>query len=201
MVEHVLPKDRTRVRFPLPAHMQIEIFIIVCYFVWIAYWIWSARNLTHSAKTKKSQSWFLRILAILIVVGFVFLFNEGYTGPALYARNTLIEALSGIITILGLIIGILGRRSLGKNWGADIAVRNKLITTGAYKYMRHPIYSALLLMILGPVVLYTYLGGFILFLVFALGAWYKARQEEKFIAMTFPEYSEYKKKVKMFVPF
>jgi protein-S-isoprenylcysteine O-methyltransferase Ste14 len=46
------------------------------------------------------------------------------------------------------------RRHLGRNWSASVVVKegHALVRTGPYQYVRHPIYSGILLAFLGIVV-------------------------------------------------
>ncbi|TAK97054.1 isoprenylcysteine carboxylmethyltransferase family protein [Patescibacteria group bacterium] len=96
-----------------------------------------------------------------------------------------------------------GRLSLGKNWSANIVIKesHELVTSGPYAYVRHPIYSGLILMVLGVVLYVDTLGWLAFFVIFFLGAYYKARKEEKILTDHFPGYLEYKNKVKALIPF
>jgi protein-S-isoprenylcysteine O-methyltransferase Ste14 len=77
----------------------------------------------------------------------------------------------------------------------------ELVTSGPYKYIRHPIYSGILLAAIGSV-----LGSgeyWLLFIIFA-GPYfiYSATVEEKLMAKQFPAvYPSYKSKTKMLIPF
>jgi protein-S-isoprenylcysteine O-methyltransferase Ste14 len=76
------------------------------------------------------------------------------------------------------------------------------VKTGPYRFVRHPIYSGLLLMCLGTVVgagqLHSWLG----FLLLGIGFWIKLKKEERLMLRHFPdEYQAYKSEVKALVPF
>ena len=55
---------------------------------------------------------------------------------------------------------------------------HELIQHGPYAYVRHPIYSGLLLLSLATAVHYATLGGFVLLVLAAIGFAFKMRQEE-----------------------
>ena len=77
----------------------------------------------------------------------------------------------------------------------------ELVTAGPYKYIRHPIYSGILLAVIGSV-----LGSgeyWLLFFILAgLYFVYSAVVEEKLMTKQFPKvYPSYKNKTKMLIPF
>jgi protein-S-isoprenylcysteine O-methyltransferase Ste14 len=77
----------------------------------------------------------------------------------------------------------------------------ELVTSGPYRLVRHPIYSGLLMAILGTA-LATNVSGLVL--VAAIGAYfyYSASVEEKNLTATFPDaYPAYMSRTKMIIPF
>ncbi len=77
----------------------------------------------------------------------------------------------------------------------------RLIQTGAYRLVRHPIYSGLFFAFLGwalklhssPAVVYSLL----LFVILDI----KARAEERWLMEKFPEYAAYRRRVRRLIPF
>ena len=75
-----------------------------------------------------------------------------------------------------------------------------MIETGLYKYVRHPIYTGLLLATLGSCVQsMAVVKFFFWFLLLALLI-YKARFEEKLLAAKYSTYTDYMKRTGRFVP-
>ena len=76
-----------------------------------------------------------------------------------------------------------------------------LITIGPYKYVRHPMYSSLIIMMVG-IAFYNqhwvnFLGvGLVLFAVMS-----KANMEEKLLLIKFPEYHSYQEHTYRFIPY
>jgi protein-S-isoprenylcysteine O-methyltransferase Ste14 len=95
------------------------------------------------------------------------------------------------------------RVTLGGNWSARVTLKenHELIQRGPYRLIRHPIYSGLLVMILGTVILVGQVSGFFALFICFLGFWIKSRQEEKLLSRHLPGYHEYKARTKALVPF
>ncbi len=111
-----------------------------------------------------------------------------WVGLALVAAGAPL-ALTGLLA--------LGRQLTALPYPVDDA---KLVRTGAYAIVRHPIYAGLILMAFGwglyraswLVLLYAVA----LFVLFDL----KSRREERWLAERFPEYPEYRRRVKKLLP-
>lgn len=103
---------------------------------------------------------------------------------------------------VGAWIGILGAWQLGKNRTAypKPCVGGELVATGIYGWIRHPLYTSLILLSLGCAVeQWSGLAG-----MSTLGlAWFldaKARREERWLERTYSGYGDYRKRVRRFVP-
>jgi len=97
------------------------------------------------------------------------------------------------ISMLSACLGIYARLSLGRNIGI-VPAQRKLVTRGAYRYMRHPIYTALFISLLAailrmysPINLAVAVIGGVLFAI-------KGVVEERFLAED-PEYQRYMRDV------
>jgi protein-S-isoprenylcysteine O-methyltransferase Ste14 len=108
-----------------------------------------------------------------------------------------------ILTILGAAIAIWARRTLGRNWSGEVTIKQDhvLVRNGPYRYVRHPIYSGLLLMALATAVhAGTVVALFVALLCFAMFH-VKARIEEKWMTEEFGDaYRDYMREVKALVP-
>ncbi len=105
---------------------------------------------------------------------------------------------------LGLILAITGRIQLGSSWSnieeSKRTVENKLIDRGIYRFIRHPIYTGDAMLVLG---LELALNSWFFLIIFPLMGVIinRARNEERVLAQSIPEYSTYQKHSKMFLPF
>lgn len=108
------------------------------------------------------------------------------------------------LTIAGLAFAVWARAFLGKNWSAAVTVKqdHELIRHGPYSLVRHPIYTGILLALLGTSVTFGTIRGLLAFLVAGLALWLKSRREEFFMVDQFgAEYVAYRSKVKALIPF
>jgi len=77
-----------------------------------------------------------------------------------------------------------------------------LVTTGIYHYIRHPLYSSLLLLTWGIFFKFpSWIGGLLGFLVTAFLVFTAKADETECTHFFGPQYQEYMKKTKMFVPY
>jgi len=77
---------------------------------------------------------------------------------------------------------------------------NRLVTTGVYGMVRHPLYSSQLFAAFGWSIFSISLSHLLLLVVAFLFFSYKASKEERWLTQRHPEYSDYAKKVKKFIP-
>ena len=117
----------------------------------------------------------------------------------------IVQLIGFVLALSGVGIAISARRELGLNWapGAEYQIKKKqeLVTTGIYKYVRHPIYLSGFLSITGAeLVTQSYLA-LIGFMLLIRGYW-QGRLEEKLLISHFGNsYKTYMKRTKMFLPF
>ena len=112
--------------------------------------------------------------------------------------------LAGLaLVITGAITNILGRLALGRNWANHIKIYSDhaLVSGGAYKIVRHPLYASLIWMFLGASLVYlNYLAFLANAIIFVPFMYYRAKQEEDLLSKEFEEYKDYQKNVGMFFP-
>jgi protein-S-isoprenylcysteine O-methyltransferase Ste14 len=106
--------------------------------------------------------------------------------------------------IFGIIIRIVASRTLGKQFSVFVRIQQKhhLITTGLYRYVRHPIYSVGILTFIGFILVMNSLVGLIVFFIVLLPAiLYRISVEETVLVKTFGKnYAAYKKTVGGLIP-
>ncbi len=140
---------------------------------------------------------------LLLMVSFALLAGALPVGDARLLRQR--PELTGLtMVVAGAGLAIWGRLVLARNWSGAVTLKrgHELVERGPYRFVRHPIYSGLILMFLGTaLVLGTAqaLGAFVMF--FLLHVW-KLRAEEALLARRFQRsFVAYKARTKALVPF
>ncbi len=109
-----------------------------------------------------------------------------------------------VLCIAGLLFCFWARFTLGSNWSGVVTFKggHELITRGPYAIVRHPIYTGLLIMLVGTVIVFGHVAGIIALPLVFWGLWIKLRYEEKLMLEKFPtEYEVYSRRVKRLIPF
>lgn len=109
------------------------------------------------------------------------------------------QVISTLLVIAGTILSILCLRRLGRSFSIMASAR-ELVTAGPYSIVRHPLYCAELVTVVGVVFahgseLAILVGGLWLALQYQ-----RARFEEQVLRTAFPEYEDYARRVPMMVP-
>ena len=107
--------------------------------------------------------------------------------------------ISSVIIIFGMLLAIFALLVLGKNLSI-IPQARKLVNTGPYRWVKHPLYLGELICVLGIVVGEITTPKIIIFILFSAAQIYRSLREEKLLISTFPEYQEYFLKTRRFVP-
>ena len=108
------------------------------------------------------------------------------------------------LLVIGLGFSIWARRYLGRNWSGTVTVKqdHELIRTGPYRFVRHPIYTGILLGFLGTAVALGQWRGLLAVALATFAFLLKIRLEEKWMTETFGDaYRRYRAEVKALIPF
>ena len=116
------------------------------------------------------------------------------------------EALGTIgvaLTAMGIAFAVWARAYVGRNWSSAVTIKvgHRLVRTGPYAWVRHPIYTGILLGMLGTALVRRQPRGFIAFLLLWLAFLVKSRMEERFMRQAFgSEYEDYSHTTGALVP-
>lgn len=100
-------------------------------------------------------------------------------------------------------LGVWARRHLGRNWSGAITqkVDHELVRSGPYRFVRHPIYTAMLGMYLGTAMVSGELHALLAVAIVAAAYWRKIRLEESNLREVFgAAYDEYRRKSWALIP-
>jgi protein-S-isoprenylcysteine O-methyltransferase Ste14 len=184
-----------------PARLFLAIWVL-----WAASWFaasfWSAKT---ERRAPGSAQWIYRVV---IIVGAVLLYRRtsiglgaerlwhvGYGGA---------YALSGV-AIAGIAFAWWARLHLGRLWSGSVTRKegHRVVDTGPYALVRHPIYTGLLLATLATGTASATVPALAGVVIIGIGIWLKARLEERFLAeeLGADAYGEYRRRVPMLLPF
>ena len=122
----------------------------------------------------------------------------------LWASSTILWVIALLLVASGSAFAIWARLTIGRNWSSTVTLKqdHELVRRGPYSIVRHPIYTGLLSMSVGTMVLTGLVESVG---VVAVGIFYvaiKVRDEERLMSETFPaQYPEYQRTVKSIIPF
>ncbi|MGB8478914.1 MAG: isoprenylcysteine carboxylmethyltransferase family protein [Acidobacteriaceae bacterium] len=173
--------------------------------VFIVFWVLAAFVQKRNARRQTVGSRLIQISIVLLVL--VPFLVEGRRMGLLYRHlypNVLVVQYFGVLLLLlGFGFAVWARFMLGRNWSGIVTVKedHTLITRGPYAWVRHPIYTGILLALLGTAVTVGTVLNLVEVPVAALALWLKLRTEGKFMLETFGEqYTAYRQHVKALIP-
>ena len=162
------------------------------------------RTLSEIAESKSADRWLpilsgvLWLVAIAIsVIDLVILQHSRY-------NLTAFEIAGAIFLLGGLGLYVIARRALGELFSEVVRIipEHKLVTTGPYRLIRHPIYLGEIFFGLSIPMILGSLYGFIIMLAPIPMLIYRIRIEEKtFVSRFGQEYLDYASKTKKLIPY
>lgn len=115
-----------------------------------------------------------------------------------------VKLAPAIVSAIGLAIGvwsIVAMRVSQLSVLPDVGSDAGLVTTGPYRWIRHPMYSGLMLFTLGFVFMPGQWWKPIAWCVLVVTLWLKAAFEEQLLGERFATYADYRGRTKRFLPF
>jgi len=155
-----------------------------------------------NAKEKqKDQDLVVKLSGLMFIIGFV-IAGLGYR----FNWYTLPKSVVIIATVVFLFAYVLYAVVLKQNTylsrTIEVSQNQKVVDTGLYSVVRHPMYSATLLLFLSMPLILGSVYSFIIFLVYPFIIIKRLNGEEKFLEKELEGYTEYKQKTKYkLIPF
>lgn len=198
--------------------MSEQFIILICWIIFIVYWIinwWRVKpaeeTTWRSSQGRWTIAWIVILMFILTRSSLSLFYTPANCNPYCeqdlftpFFHVPLLQPIGVGVTIIGLIIAIVARKTLADNWSSNIELKknHKLITTGIYSYVRHPIYTGISVMGLGSILTLQALMTIVFFIIMFAFFIFKLTKEEALLTKHFPkEYAAYRKKTKALIPF
>jgi protein-S-isoprenylcysteine O-methyltransferase Ste14 len=169
------------------------------------YWLISALK---RKRTKQRETWVQRLAYVLPLLFAFWLISQRQTHYEwLDARfipySRTVEWMGVLLTAAGVGVAFWARWHLGTNWSGVVTLKegHELIRSGPYRAIRHPIYTGILLAMLGTAISIGEVRALVGVAIAWISFYIKARREESFLAQEFgASFTEHLRHTGMFLP-
>jgi protein-S-isoprenylcysteine O-methyltransferase len=176
-----------------------------CWIVFLAYWIVSSVHVKKDLD-QRVPAWLSLVIRLFAAGGMVLLLSalpvlRGAQASSWF--DPAIQAAGAALCVLGVAVAIWARANLGANWSRRPATKqgHELVTSGPYRFVRHPIYFGMLVAMLGTMLIAS-IPGLVVLATFGLIAIRRIRVEERLMMRLFPDaYAAYQQRTKALIPF
>ncbi len=168
---------------------------------WIAAIAWSKRT---QARPRRGAE---RLYSLLLYAGFALLILPTFRlnfGPRLWAPPLAVKWIFAALAPTGFAIAWWARIHLGRDWSWNVARKEdqRIVDTGPYATVRHPIYTGILVAGVATAALEAKWPSLVGLAMFVAGLWLKARLEERFLSQELgvEAYRDYASRTGMLLP-
>lgn len=176
--------------------------------IWLAWCVlWLLMAAWSKPSKRRELPWQRLEHVIPMVIGFFLIYHHsfarGFLGYRIVPQNEAVAVIGLLLALTGLLFAVWARIALGANWSGTVTIKadHSLIRRGPYKWIRHPIYTGILLSFVGTVLLHGEIRAFVGFALILFALYRKAKREERFLSEEFGEsFAEHSKHTGMFLP-
>jgi protein-S-isoprenylcysteine O-methyltransferase Ste14 len=175
--------------------------LLVCWIAWWAAFVKPSRQAKGQKKVDRAPSsrWGIGLVFVAFLLIWI------WVKPTGFHKSTASLILSMILGPISVLLAWASAHELGKQWRfeAGISADHKLVQTGAYRWMRHPIYTSMFGMLMATGAAYTWwplwIAGAVAFIA---GTEIRIRAEEQLLEKHFQEeFCTYRSRVRAYIPF
>ncbi len=185
--------------------LALEVFRC-CWGIFCIVWLLAAFR-TKRSVYRQSAAQRLRYIIPMLLGGYLIFKGSrlpGSLGHRVVPQSDTLALIGIVLSIAGLAICLWARFTLGRNWSGVVTLKgeHELITRGPYAWVRHPIYTGMLFMLLANVVVLGHDAGMVGFVFVFVSFWIKLHYEESLMLQHFPDqYPGYQQRVRRLIPF
>ena len=179
--------------------------ISLLWLAWLVYWFIAGRNVKATQRTESIASRLSHVVPL--IVAFALLSPNrlpgNFLGQQIVPWNDAFYPIGVVLVAAGLLFSCWARYVLGRNWSGIVTVKDnhELIRTGPYRYVRHPIYTGLLLAFVGCAVARDEWRGVLAIVIAYVALWRKSLLEERWMIDTFGDaYRRFRSEVPALIP-
>ena len=143
------------------------------------------------------------MIGFFVLLSWLISHRVGHIRPSNLPLAWTLTGLGLTLVVAGTVVNLLGRLALGRNWAnqATVYEHQTLVTSGVYRWLRHPLYASLIWLSVGCAVAWWNLAALAAtLLVFLPAMHYRAGLEEALLAERFPDYAAYQAATGRFLP-
>jgi protein-S-isoprenylcysteine O-methyltransferase Ste14 len=187
-------------------HSGIIIAVMLCWLVFAALFV--LRKKTKSAPTQRQKRSSLVGIAIQMMAYLAVWVARRPLPSDLLPFGTAVEVFWAVVAVALAVSSVwmtlASIRALDKHWSlsAQLIEGHKLVTTGPYRLVRHPIYAGMLGLMLATALAFSH--WFVIIpatIVFVVGTKIRVQSEERLLRETFgEEFEVYSRRVPMLIP-
>jgi len=179
--------------------------ILYTWVAWVISWVaaawWSDNTESQPSSRQELGYRVVNIIGALIIA----IPAHGYEGAMrVWHVGWLGGWVCAVVVAIGVAIAWWARIYLGRLWSARVTQKtnHQVIDSGPYAFVRHPIYTGLLLSLLATVIAKGTIPALVGFIVIAIGIYLKARLEERWLSAELgaDAYDDYRRRVPMLLP-
>jgi protein-S-isoprenylcysteine O-methyltransferase Ste14 len=175
---------------------------------WIIFGVYWAIGALRTRRTVQKEPFAARYgIMFLEVVGFTLLFDDdagiGFLGQRVLPRGLAVAEIGIAMTWIGILLALWARWHLGQYWSGRVTIKedHKLIRTGPYARLRHPIYTGLDLAAIGAALSFDRWRCVAGVCVIVIGFAIKAKREERMLGAQFGEaFAEHRRHAGFLLP-
>jgi protein-S-isoprenylcysteine O-methyltransferase Ste14 len=166
--------------------------------VWATPFVLARRNSQSPQKVDRRARWGI----VLVAIAYSIVWQGGFWERSLPAWRIPVAVP---FLLLACLLSWTATRALGRQWRIDAGLNadHQLVTSGPYRFVRHPIYTSMLCVLVGTGLMISTLPLLaVSLLVFVIGTEVRVRVEDSLLASRFAgRFYDYRRSVPAYIPF
>jgi protein-S-isoprenylcysteine O-methyltransferase Ste14 len=192
-------------RYTVPMQTIYHTLIPALWLLWLAVWIVAALRTKRVVRVESLASRLLHLVPLGLGIALLTFPRVGgpWLATRLYSQTIWTFWCGTAAVVLGLGFAVWARVHLAGNWSGTVTLKqdHSLTRTGPYRLARHPIYTGILLGILGSAISEAEWRGYVALGLITLSFLRKITIEERFLTAQFGDaYASYRAEVPALIP-